>query len=117
MKKKIILAAVILLVVIVAATSIYTVREDQYACVFRFSQIISTTNEPGLHFRVPFVDRVEYFSSATQFYDIPPSEVITSDKQNMTVDCYILWKISDPQQFYRALGTTSKAEDRLDSIT
>ena len=117
MKKIIILAAIILLVVIVAATSIYTVREDQYACVFRFSQIISTTNEPGLHFRVPFVDRVEYFSSATQFYDILPSEVITSDKQNMTVDCYILWRISDPQQFYRALGTTAKAEDRLDSIT
>ena len=117
MKKTIILAAIILLVVIVAATSIYTVREDQYACVFRFSQIISTTDEPGLHFRVPFVDQVEYFSSATQFYDIPPSEVITSDKQNMTVDCYILWRISDPQQFYRALGTTAKAEDRLDSIT
>ena len=117
MKKTIILAAIIMLVVIVAATSIYTVREDQYACVFRFSQIISTTDEPGLHFRVPFVDQVEYFSSATQFYDIPPSEVITSDKQNMTVDCYILWRISDPQQFYRALGTTAKAEDRLDSIT
>ena len=117
MKKTIILAAIILLVVIVAATSIYTVREDQYACVFRFSQIISTTNQPGLHFRMPFVDRVEYFSRATQFYDIPPSEVITSDKQNMTVDCYILWRISDPQQFYRALGTTAKAEDRLDSIT
>ena len=117
MKKTIILAAIILLVVLVAATSIYTVREDQYACVFRFSQIISTTSEPGLHFRVPFLDQVEYFSRATQFYDIPPSEVITSDKQNMTVDCYILWRISDPQQFYRALGTTAKAEDRLDSIT
>ena len=117
MKKTIILAAIILLVVLVAATSIYTVREDQYACVFRFSQIISTTSQPGLHFRVPFLDQVEYFSRATQFYDIPPSEVITSDKQNMTVDCYILWRISDPQQFYRALGTTAKAEDRLDSIT
>ena len=117
MKKTIILAAIILLVVIVAATSIYTVRENQFACVFRFSQIISTTKTPGLHFRVPFMDKVEYFSNATQFYDIPPSEVITSDKQNMTVDCYILWKISDPQQFYRALGTTAKAEDRLDSIT
>ena len=117
MKKTIILAAIILLVVLVAATSIYTVREDQYACVFRFSQIISTTSQPGLHFRVPFLDQVEYFSRATQFYDIPPSEVITSDKQNMIVDCYILWRIADPQQFYRALGTTAKAEDRLDSIT
>ena len=117
MKKTILIAAIAILVVIVAASSIYTIREDQYACTFRFSQIINTESEAGLHFKVPFIDNVEYFSKATQFYDIPPSEVITSDKQNMTVDCYILWRISDPQQFYRALGTTAKAEDRLDSIT
>ena len=117
MKKTILIAVIAILVVIVAASSIYTIREDQYACTFRFSQIINTESEAGLHFKVPFIDNVEYFSKATQFYDIPPSEVITSDKQNMTVDCYILWRISDPQQFYRALGTTAKAEDRLDSIT
>ena len=63
------------------------------------------------------MDSVKYFSKATQLYDIPPSEVLTSDKQNMTVDCYILWSISDPQQFYRALGTTLEAEERLNAIT
>ena len=113
MKKTIIIGIAVLLLVIVAANSFYTVQENQYACVFRFSEIISTTSEPGLHSKIPFLDTVEYFSSATQLYDIPPSEVLTSDKQNMTVDCYILWSISDPQQFYRALGTTSKAEERL----
>ena len=50
-------------------------------------------------------------------YDIPPSEVLTSDKQNMTVDCYILWSISDPKLFYQALGTTGVAEQRLDALT
>ena len=117
MKKTIIILAIFLLIAIVGATSFYTVREDQSACVFRFSEIVSTTDEAGLHFKIPFIDKVQYFSKATQFYDIPPSEVLTSDKQNMTVDCYILWKIADPQQFYRALGTTAKAEDRLDAIT
>ena len=117
MKKYIIIGVIALLLIVVAAGSFYTVREDQYACVFRFSEIVSTTGESGVHFKIPFVDKVEYFSKATQLYDIPPSEVLTSDKQNMTVDCYILWRISDPQQFYRALGTVAKAEDRLDSIT
>ncbi len=117
MKKTVLIIAIVVLVAVLGLSSIYTVREDQAACTFRFSQIINTTDEPGLHFKVPFIDNVQYFSKATQFYDIPPSEVITSDKQNMTVDCYILWRISDPQQFYRALGTTAKAEDRLDSIT
>ena len=117
MKKGIIFGIIVLLLAVVALNSFYTVREDQYACVFRFSEIVSTTGEAGLHFKVPFIDEVEYFSSATQLYDIPPSEVLTSDKQNMTVDCYILWSISDPQQFYRALGTTAKAEERLNAIT
>ena len=117
MKKGIIIAAIVLLLVIVASGSFYTVRENEYACTFRFSEIVNTVDEPGLHFKVPFIDSVKYFTKATQLYDIPPSEVLTSDKQNMTVDCYILWSISDPQQFYRALETTAKAEDRLDAIT
>ena len=116
-KSMIIVTVLVLLVLVLGLNSFYTVKENQYACVFRFSEIISTTDEPGLHFKVPFLDAVSYFTSATQLYDIPPSEVITSDKQNMTVDCYILWSITDPQQFYRTLGTTGKAEDRLNAIT
>ena len=117
MKKGIILGIAILLLVILLGNAVYTVEENQYACIFRFEEIIGTTEQAGLHFKIPFVDKVEYFSKATQLYDIPPSEVLTSDKQNMTVDCYIIWSISDPQQFYRSLGTVTKAEDRLDAIT
>ena len=117
MKKGIIIGVIALLLVILVASSMYTVQENQYACVFRFSEIVQTEDQPGLHFKIPFVDTVEYFTKATQFYDIPPSEVLTSDKQNMTVDCYVLWNISDPQQFYRALSTKGKAEERINAIT
>ena len=117
MKKTIIIAAIVLLAVIVVSGSFYTLEENQYACVFRFSEIVGVEDTAGAHFKIPFVDSVRYYSKATQFYDIPPSEVLTSDKQNMTVDCYVLWSISDPQQFYRALGTTNRAEERLDAIT
>ena len=117
MKKTIIATVIVLLLVIGLSGSLYTVREDQYACTFRFSEIVNTTGEAGLHFKIPALDSVKYFPKATQFYDIPPSEVLTSDKQNMTVDCYILWKIADPQQFYRALGGITQAEERLNAIT
>ena len=117
MKKGIIIGIVIALVLIVGMNSLFVVKENEYACTVRFSQIIDTTSEAGLHFKVPFLDSIRYFSKATQFYDIPPSEVLTSDKQNMTVDCYILWSISDPKLFYQALGTTGVAEDRLDNLT
>lgn len=115
--KKIVALVLAVLLLTCAVNALYVVEEDQYACTVRFSKIIDTTSEAGLHFKIPFVDTVKYFTKATQLYDIPPSEVLTSDKQNMTVDCYILWSISDPKLFYQTLGTTSNAEDRLDALT
>ena len=117
MKKGIIAAIIVLLIIIVAANSLFTVRENEYACTVRFSKIIDTTDQAGLHVKIPFVDSVKYFSKAAQLYDIPPSEVLTSDKQNMTVDCYILWQISDPLRFYQTLGSAGVAEQRLDALT
>ena len=117
MKKNSMLIIVLVLAAVVLAGSCFTVAENEYACTVRFSKIISTTDQAGLHFKVPFLDTVKYFSRATQLYDIPPSEVLTSDKQNMTVDCYILWSISDPKLFYQTLGSTSVAEQRLDALT
>ena len=117
MKKNSMIIIVLVLAAVVLAGSCFTVAENEYACTGRFSKIISTTDQAGLHFKVPFLDTVKYFSRATQLYDIPPSEVLTSDKQNMTVDCYILWSISDPKLFYQTLGSTSVAEQRLDALT
>ena len=117
MKKKILIVCAALIVLMLLAGSLFTVRENEYACTVRFSKIVSTTSEAGLHFKLPFLDSVKYFPKDTQLYDIPPSEVLTSDKQNMTVDCYILWSISDPKEFYKTLGTTKNAEERLDALT
>jgi len=115
--KKTILIILAVAAILLTTNAMYTVAEDEYACTVRFSKIIDTVDEAGLHFKVPFLDSVKYFTKATQLYDIPPSEVLTSDKQNMTVDCYILWSISDPLRFYQTLGTTSVAEQRLDALT
>ena len=117
MKKSGIWIIILILVAVLGLNAMFTVEEDEYACTVRFSKIISTTDTAGLHFKVPFIDSVKYFPRATQFYDIPPSEVLTSDKQNMTVDCYILWSISDPKLFYQTLGSISVAEQRLDALT
>ncbi len=117
MKKSTILIVILVLAGLVAVNSLFTVQENEYACTVRFSKIINTTDEAGLHFKIPFLDSVKYFSKATQLYDIPPSEVLTSDKQNMTVDCYILWSISDPKLFYQTLTTRATAEQRLDALT
>ena len=116
-KRNIVLIVVVLLALILLGECLFTVRENEYACTVRFSKIIDTTAQSGLHFKLPFVDSVKYFSKATQLYDIPPSEVLTSDQQNMTVDCYVLWSISDPKLFYQTLGSKAIAEQRLDALT
>ena len=96
LKKSGIFIIIILLIAFLGLNSIFTVRENEYACTVRFAKIIDTTGQSGLHFKIPFIDSVKYFPTATQLYDIPPSEVLTSDKQNMTVDCYLVWHIEDP---------------------
>lgn len=100
-----------------AVSACYVVGEDQYACTVRFSKIIETTGEAGLHLKIPFIDSIKYFPKAIMLYDISPSEVLTSDKQNMTVDSYVLWRIIDPLRFYQSLGSLSVAEQRLDALT
>ena len=120
MKKIIIrvLAAIIaLLAVIVALSSFYVVPENEYACTVRFSKIIDTKGSPGLYFKTPFIDNIRVFPKAIMFYDIPPSEVLTADKQNMTVDSYVLWRIVEPLKFFQTLGSVSVAEERLDAMT
>ena len=118
MKKSLIVTIVaLLLLVFVGANSIYVVAENEYVCLMRFSEIVDITNEAGLHFKIPFIDTLTTFPDTTLIYDIPPSEVLTSDKKNMTVDSYIVWEISDPRTFYRTLGTTAEAEARINAVT
>ena len=119
MKKKgiIITAVIVLLLIVVGANSVYVVAENEYACLMRFSEMVNVTADAGLKLKIPFVDTVKVFPDTTLIYDIPPSEVLTSDKKNMTVDSYIIWEIEDPAVFYRTLGTTTEAEARINAVT
>jgi membrane protease subunit HflC len=117
-KKKVLLISIIgLAVIILLSSSVYIVAENEYMATVRFSKIINITDKAGLHFKVPFIDGVKSFPKAVMVYDIQPSEVLTSDKQNMTIDSYVLWRITDPLLFYRSLGSIAIAEQRLDALT
>lgn len=120
MKKKLglILSVIIVLAgITLLSSSFYIVAENEYACTVRFSKIINTTDTAGLHFKVPLLDHITVFPKAIMLYDIKPSEVLTSDKQNMTVDSYVLWRVENPLLFYQTLGSLTVAEQRLDAFT
>lgn len=118
MKKSIIISLVIVLFVVIALVSAcYTVEENEYAYVVRFSKVEQVEEKAGLHFKIPFIDSVQYFPKNIQLYDLAPSDVLTSDSKAMSVDSYVLWKISDPMTFYKSLGSISEAQVRLDAAT
>ncbi len=116
-KTKIIIGAVLIIALFLALNSLYTVRENEYACVMRFNKIENVQSEAGIYVKVPFIDNIMTFPKTVLLYDIPESEVLTADKKNMTVDSYITWEISDPRTFYQTLGTIAEAETRLDALT
>jgi membrane protease subunit HflC len=120
MKNKVVKIAfgiAVFIAIILLASSIYVVKENEYACVVRFSKIVNTEDSPGLYLKTPFVETIRKFPKAIMYYDISPSEVLTADKQNMTVDSYVLWRITDPLLFFQSLGSISVAEERLDALT
>ncbi|MBE7065061.1 MAG: protease modulator HflC [Ruminococcaceae bacterium] len=119
MKKvvKITLIVVLALLCIGLASSMYVVEENEYAFVLRFNKVENIRKEAGLHFKIPFLDSVKTLPSNTLQYDLAPSDVLTSDSKAMSVDSYVLWKITDPMTFYKTVGSISEAQSRLDAAT
>lgn len=117
MKKTIIILAILVIALIAIFTTCYTVEENEYAYVIRFSKIEHIEDNAGLHFKIPFIDSVVALPKNIQLYDLAPSDVLTSDSKAMSVDSYVLWKISDPMKFYKTLGSISEAQNRLDAAT
>lgn len=118
MKKKIFGASAIVvafIAIILLFSSMFIVRENQYGIVKEFGKIKRVVSEPGLNFKIPFIQETDMVSKEILLYDIAKSDVITKDKKSMIVDSFVLWKIVDPKTFAQTLNTsTVNAEGRID---
>ncbi len=109
--------ALFLIAMIVMGMATYTVKENEYKVLKQFGKIVEINDEAGLYFKIPFVQSVSTISKSLQFYDLPESEVITSDKKNMIANAYILWEVTDPKLFVSSLNANLQtAEGRIDVI-
>lgn len=118
MKKTIrntVIAVVLFVLIVVGFNSFYIVEEGEYAYVTQFGAILRTDTEPGLKFKVPMIQEVNYLTKKVMDYDINSSEVLTSDKKAMVVDSYALWYIEDVTMFMRTVGNISEMEKRIDA--
>ena len=82
----------------------FTVDETQKAAVLRFGEIVRVVEEPGLHFKVPFVQSVKYLDDRVLNYDIQPRDIFTSDQKRIKIDNYAIWRIADPKLFIEKTG-------------
>lgn len=115
MKKSFLLLPLILLVAL-GSQSIFTVHETQKAMLIQLGDPVDKVLGPGLHFKIPFIQRVEYFDARILDYDARSAEALTSDKKTIVLDNYARWIISDPLQFYRSVRTIPRAQARLDDV-
>lgn len=118
MKKLFLLIVVAIAALIVFNTVTFTTKENEYAVVKQFGKIDRVVSNPGLNVKIPFVQTVSKIPKNLQFYDLPQSDVITSDKKTMIVNAYIIWEVTDAKKFTQSLSAnTSTAEGRIDVIT
>ncbi len=101
-----------------ALSSIFIVDERNKALVLQFGRVVAVKEDPGLSFKIPFVQEVVFYDARILSRDIDPLEVTPLDDRRLVVDAFARYRISDLNHFREAVGTggTLAAESRLDGI-
>ncbi len=116
--RNIALLIILAVVAILAFASIYTVDEREQAVITRLGRVVNSVQEPGLHFKTPFLDNVHRFSEMMMASD-PEKEdqIYTADKKILLLDSYAIWRIKDPVTYLQSFpGGEFYAEARLGEV-
>lgn len=107
------LAAVFIVVLgLLALTSLFTVDQKEYAIKLRLGQVEQYDYEPGLHFKIPFVNEIKKFDRRLQSVDLPSEQFLTKEQKYMMVDSFVKWRIDDVLTFFKATSGSSDSIGR-----
>ncbi len=107
---------VALAVIILLGASCYTVSLNETAAIVNLGKVKAVESTPGIHFKTPFIENVVTIYTGDHLYDIPTSDVITSDKKSMIADDVVIWRVVDPVKYYQTLGgIVARAEERIEA--
>lgn len=104
---------VALIAVWLVSESVYIVKETERAVKLRFGEIVEPDIEPGLHFKIPFVNTVRKFEARLITMDSRPQAFLTLEAKRLIVDSFIKWRVKDVERYYTA---TSGDENRANSL-
>ncbi|MBX6745492.1 MAG: protease modulator HflC [Acetobacteraceae bacterium] len=106
MNRLIILGGVVLVLFLAALSSLFAVQQTQQVLITQFGEPIRMVREPGLHWKLPFIQTVISFDRRLLDYDSPGQEVILGDQRRIVVDTFTRYLITDPLRFYQTVGAT-----------
>jgi membrane protease subunit HflC len=110
---------IIVLLLIALFSAFYIVDQTEQAILVQLGKPISGTLTPGLHIKIPFIQKVIVFDKRLLGYDAPPAEMLSADKNNLKLDIYAKWRIADPLKFYKTVrnidGALLRLDDTIDS--
>ncbi|MBV5265113.1 protease modulator HflC [Pinisolibacter aquiterrae] len=111
------LFAVAAAVVIAFVTGVaFVVTPTMQVLVLQFGQVKRAVVEPGIYFKIPFIQNVEYLDKRILDIDLNPQELIASDKKRLVVDAFARYRIIDPVQFYQSVRTIQGGNQRLNTF-
>jgi membrane protease subunit HflC len=97
--------------------SVFTVGETERVIKFQLGEIVGTDFQPGIHFKLPFINNVKKFDARVLTMDSTPERFLTAEKKNVIVDSFVKWRIGDVKSFYTSVaGDVGQANIRLDQI-
>ncbi len=99
----------------VALNAFFTMNEREQGLVLQFGEPKRVIKTTGLHFKVPLIQNVVRYDKRILEYDLPIEEVIAVDKKRMLVDSFTRFKIVDPLEFYKTVGTEISVRNRINS--
>ena len=109
--------ALLVVLAIVADASLFTVSQIEQVLIVQLGQPIRPITDAGLHAKLPFVQNVSSFDRRLLDYDLPPEEVILADQRRLIVDGFVRFRITNPLQYYQAVGPTEEGiRARLNSV-
>ena len=99
----------------IGINAFFTMNEKQQGLVLQFGEPKRVVKDSGLHLKIPLIQNTVKYDKRILEYDLPIEEVIAVDKKRMLIDSFTRFKIIDPLEFYKTVGTESNVRNRLNS--
>lgn len=115
-KAKVFLVAVAVIVLFIFGSSFYVLNQTEQAIVLQFGEPMRVVKEPGLKFKVPFIQNVVFYDNRLLNLDPPAQEIVLNDKKRLDVDSFTRYRIIDPLKFYKTVRTEQQARGKLEEI-